>query len=90
MKYSQGHDVAVLHCKQQQHLHHTYSLYHTFLSLSNMQAKKQAQEPSDTHTHTHWVKTTSTDMQSKADKRPTLTLMAQGSFPTHITHSTFA
>lgn len=53
MKYSQGHDVAVLHCKQQQHLHHTYSLYHTFcLSAICKQRNKHRNQVTHTHTHT--------------------------------------
>lgn len=52
MKYmsTMSHDVAVLHCKQHQHLHHTYSLSHTFclsLSVSEQYANK---ETSDTQT----------------------------------------
>lgn len=78
--------------KQHHHLHCTYSIHPLFLfvSLSQQHANKGKETSTGAKRHMHKIKITYTDMQSNADKRPTPTLMVQGSFPTHSAHSTSA
>lgn len=87
-----GHDVAILPLKSNTRpsATHTCTSSLSSLCLSQQYANRGSETSTGAKRHTRWVRITYADMQSNADKRPTLTLMVQAKFPTHFAHCTFA